>query len=168
MRCLTIVALLVLTPAVSAQHRTQVYFKDPAGMKVYWFTLKNGKAEFSTTPLETPGRFNFVQGAAYRLKLTHIPGNPGLELFPTLEVHRPTTQPACEFIAHNSVPIVLTADDVNHVVKGSYLVKVVYLPTNQVDGAELNTVTGKDAVAEAARRGSVLIVLRIGNIVEPR
>ena len=163
MRLSAIVAILVLVPAVSAQQRTQVFFQEPAGMKVFWLTQKDGKPSFSSVPLETPGRYNFVQGAGYRLKLTHISGHPGLELFPTLEV------PACdsrsrEFLAHNSVPIVLTGDEISQVVKGSFLVKVVYLPAQQGGDGEIAMMAGQDAVGEAARRGSVILVLRIGNI----
>jgi hypothetical protein len=156
-----VLAILTLGSTGSAQERTQVYFKEPAGMKVFWLTLKDGKAEFSTVPLETPGRFNFRQGAGYRLKLTHIPRHPAMELYPTLEVHGSTPQTR-DFLAHNAVPITLTEDDIRSVVKGDYLVKAVYLPAG--DGGEMTMVTGEDAVCEAARRGNVLLVLRIGNI----
>src|ERR1019366_912622 len=67
--------------------RTQVQFAKPGGMKVYWYPQgPDGKPSYSDTPLETPGRYNFAQGAIYRLKLTRIPGRPALELYPTLEV----------------------------------------------------------------------------------
>ncbi len=38
------------------------------------------------SPLVVPARYNFPQGAIYRLKLTNIPARPGVELYPTLEV----------------------------------------------------------------------------------
>jgi hypothetical protein len=164
MRLTVFIALLLLAPAAAAQERTQVFFKEPAGMKVYWLTLKDGKPAFSKTPLETPGRFNFRQGAGYRLKLTHLPGHAGLELYPTLEVVQCNAR-AREFLAHNSVPIELTDDEIKQVVKNNFLVKVVYLPSNGDDGIAL--AVGQDAVSEAARRGSVLLVLRIGNISAP-
>ena len=160
MRSSILIAILAFAPAASAQQRTQIFFKEPAGMKVFWLTQKDGKTVFSTVPLEVPGRYNFGQGAGYRLKLTHLPGHPGLELFPTLEV------PKCnhEFIHHNSVPIVITDDEMRQVVKGNLLVNVLYLPTDQAGDPELTTITGQDAVREAARRGSILAVLRVGNI----
>ncbi len=166
MRPCVILAILFLAPAVSAQQRTQVFFKEPSGMKVFWFTTKDGKPSFSTTPLETPGRFNFVQGAIYRLKLTHLAGHAGLELFPTLEV-APVTQHSSEFLSHNAVPISLTDDDVNQVVKGNFLVKVVYLPIQNGGGEQIALASGQDAVREAARRGSILVILRLGNIDRP-
>ena len=165
MRTVSLFIVAMLAPAASAQQRTQVHLKEPAGMKVYWLTTKDGKTSFSTTPLEAPGRFNFAQGAAYRLKLTHLPGHPGLELFPTLEVASATPH-ARDFLAHNAAPITLSEEDVNLVVKGNYLVKVVYLPFQE--GADnVALASGQDAVREAARRGSILLVLRIGNIDRP-
>jgi hypothetical protein len=154
-------------------HRTQVFFSKPAGMKIYWFTLgADGKPNYSTTPLETPGRYNFAQAAIYRLKLTHIPGRPALELYPTLEVV-PTSPKTNEFLAHNSVPVEFTEEDFKQVVDRNYIVKVIYLPDPQFQDAagagpealiSTKLEPGQDPIQEALRRGSILLVLRIGNI----
>ena len=165
MRLLVLLAILALAPAAAAQERTQIFFKEPSGMKIFWLTKENGKAVYSTKPLETPGRFNFLQGAVYQLKLTHINGHAGLELFPTVEVAATNPQTRA-FLAHNSVPILITNDEIGEVVKGNFVTKAVYLPSQQ-NGDTITTVTGQDAIREATRRGSVLVVLRIGNIVEP-
>jgi hypothetical protein len=154
-------ALMIGQPALS-EERTQIRFDEPAGMKVYWRTAKDGKAVYSTTPLQTPGRFNFKQGAIYRLKLTALPGQPGVELFPTLEVV-PANARSREFLAHNAVPIGLTEDEIAQAVKGNLIVKVVYLP----DGGEPAIAAGTDAIRAAQARGSILAVLRVGNIIEP-
>src|SRR5213078_3646863 len=71
-----------IAPLFPAQ-RTQVFFSSPPsspGMKVYWFSqAKDGTPSYSPYPLEAPGRYNFAQGAIYRLKLTHIhKDRPGL------------------------------------------------------------------------------------------
>jgi hypothetical protein len=142
-------------------------------MKVYWYTQgPDGKPNYSTTPLETPGRYNFAQGAIYRLKLTHIPGLPAVELYPTLEVV-PTSPKTNEFLAHNSVPLEFTPDDFKQVVDRNYIVKVVYLPDPQFqDGAgagpdslvSTKLEPGQDPIQEALRRGSILLVIRMGNI----
>ncbi len=58
---------------------------------------------FDSEPLIVPGRFNFPQGAIYRLKITDIAGYPGVELYPTLEV-APTVPRTEAFIAHNFIP----------------------------------------------------------------
>jgi hypothetical protein len=159
-------------PLFPAQ-RTQVQFAKPGGMKVYWFTQgADGKPSYSETPLETPGRYNFAQGAIYRLKLTRIPGRPALELYPTLEVV-PTGPKTNEFLAHNSVPIEFSEDDFKQVVDRNYIVKVIYLPDpsfQDAAGAGPDEIVssrlepGQDPIQEALRRGSILLVLRIGNI----
>ena len=63
---------------------SQVAFVGPEGMSVNWDVSEPGS--FDSQPLVCPGRYNFPQGAIYRLKLGSIPGRPGVELYPTLEV----------------------------------------------------------------------------------
>ena len=46
-------------------------------MKVYWYTRgPDGREAYSTTPIETPGRYNFAPGV-YRLKLGEHPRPTG-------------------------------------------------------------------------------------------
>ena len=122
--------------------------------------------------LETPGRYNFLQAAIYRLKLSDIPNRPGVELYPTLEVV-PGNAKTATFLAHSAVPVTFTEEDFNQVAAGNYLVKVIYLPdpqfqdlaatgTDEVISSRLEP--GVDPIAEAHRRGSILLVVRLGNI----
>lgn len=153
--------------------RTQVKFTRPTAMKISWFTAgPDGKPTWSTTPIETPGRYNFTQAAIYRLKLTGIDGRPGLELYPTLEVVpcNPNTE---AFLAHSSVPLEFTNEDFKQVAEGNYIVKVIYLPYPQFQDAAgtgtdeiLSTrlEPGADPIEEARRRGSILLVIRMGNV----
>ncbi len=166
MRTITAIALLAFTSTANAQHRTQVLFKEPVGMKVFWFIARDGKPSYSTTPLETPGRFNFISGATYRLKLTHLPGNAGLELYPTLEVVAPANPRVRDFLAHNAVPIAIADDEIKQVVNGNFLIKLIYLP-NDGAGENVALAAGEDAIREATRRGTILVVLRMGNIADP-
>ena len=159
--------------ALFPAQRTQVFFSRPAKMQVHWYTQgRDGKPSYSLFPLETPGRYNFAQGAIYRLKLTHIEGRPGLELYPTLEVV-PTSPNTNEFLAHNSVPLEFTDDDFKQVVDRNYIVKVIYLPDpafQDVAGTGPDEIVstkldpGQNPIQEALRRGSIMLVLRIGNI----
>jgi hypothetical protein len=152
--------------------RTSVRFASPAGMKVAWFApTPDGRAGFSSTQLEAPGRYNFLQGAIYRLKLTDIPNRPGLELYPTLEVV-PANCKTYPFLAHSAVPVAFTDEDFDQIAAGNFVVKVIYLPDPQFQ--DLATATdevvssrlepGIDPIAEAHRRGSILLVIRMGNI----
>jgi hypothetical protein len=137
------------------------------GMNVRWLTRSaDGKVGYSEPPLQVPARYNFRQGATYRLKLSHIEGHPGLELYPTLEVWSAGAA-AQQFLAHAAAPVEVTDEDVRQVQAGGYLVKVVFLG-GMPDGG-LGTIggpvgPGADPVREAQRRGTVLLVLRLGNI----
>jgi hypothetical protein len=145
--------------------RTSIRFTSPAGMKISWYGPSPGL-------VEVPGRYNFPQGGIYRLKLTDIANRPGLELYPTLEV-TPCTARSATFLAHSSVPITFTEEDFEHVAAGNFVVKVVYLPDPQfqdlaVAGPDEVISTrlepGVDPILEAQRRGTILAVIRIGNI----
>jgi hypothetical protein len=148
---------------------SQVGFIGPDGMQVRWDVSMAGG--FDSTPLVTPGRYDFPQGAIYRLKITDIPGREGLELYPSLEV-APVTPRTAAFLAHNSIPFQLTEEDLDQVTTGNFVTKVVYLPDPcyqelAVAGVETLVSTrldpGIDPVVEADRRGSILAIIRIGN-----
>ena len=60
---------------------SQIAFLGPEGAMVAWSAFNAG--QFDSEPLVAPARSNFPQGALYRLKLTNLPGRPGVELYPT-------------------------------------------------------------------------------------
>ncbi len=148
---------------------SQIGFIGPDGMHVRWdVTMAGG---FDSSPLVAPGRYDFGQGAIYRLKLTDIPGYEGVELYPSLEV-APVTPRTAAFLAHNTIPFQLTEEDLDQVTTGNFVTKVVYLPDPDyqelaVAGVETLVSTrldpGVDPVCEADRRGSILAIIRIGN-----
>jgi hypothetical protein len=148
---------------------SQIGFIGPDGMQVRWDVSAAGG--FDSAALVTPGRYDFAQGAIYRLKLTDIPGYEGVELYPTLEV-APVTPRTDAFLAHNTIPFQLTEEDLDQVTTGNFVTKVVYLPDPDyqelaVAGVETLVSTrldpGVDPVCEADRRGSILAIIRIGN-----
>ena len=134
-----------------------------------WDVGANGM--FDSEPLVAPGRYNFPQGAIYRLKLTDIPGYPGVELYPTLEI-APTVPRTEAFIAHNFIPFQFTDDDFKQVLSGNFVTKVIYLPDAEYQelalaGVETLVSTrldpGVDPIVEADRRGSIMAIIRVGN-----
>jgi hypothetical protein len=149
---------------------SQIAFLGVEGGEVAWDV--SGQCTFDSTPLVMPGRQNFPQGAIYRLKLTNIPDRPGVELYPTLEV-APVTPRTDAFLAHSPIPIQFTDEDLDQVLSGNFVTKVIYLPDPEFQelalaGVETLVSTrldpGVDPVAEADRRGSILAILRIGNL----
>jgi hypothetical protein len=165
-----------LTPDMASRfttQRTSVRFISPTGMKVSWYTSgTNAKGGMELNELRVPGRYNFAQAAIYRLKLSNIPKLPGVDLYPTLEVV-PSNARTDTFLAHSAVPVAFTDEDFDQVASGNYVMKVIYLPDPPFQ--DLATVglgeivssrleAGADPIAEASRRGSILLVIRLGNI----
>ncbi len=151
-----------------AARTSQIRFVGPAGMKVGW-QVPEGYAENQIT---APGRYNFHQGATYRLKLSHIPGRAIPALYPSLQVYpsHPTTD---AYLSHNSIPLEITPEDLDQVESNNFVTKVIYLPDEKfqelaIAGVETLVSTrldpGVDPVAEADRRGTIMAVLRMGNM----
>ena len=147
---------------------TQIRFIGPAGMHVGW-AIPTGYAE---NQIVAPGRYNFRQGATYRLKLTNVPGREGVVLYPTLQVHH--SQPMTDaYLCHNSVPVEITDEDLDQIETNNFVTKVIYLPDPRfqelaIAGVETIVSTrldpGEDPVAEAQHRGTIMVVIRIGNM----
>jgi hypothetical protein len=155
--------------SVATGQSSQMAFVGPEGMMVAWDETMPGR--FDSEPLVCPGRYNFPQGAIYRLKLTNVPGRPGVELYPTLEVG-PAMPRTEAFLAHNAIPVQLTEEDFDQVLTGNFVTKVIYLPDPDYQefalaGVETLVSTrldpGVDPIVEADRRGAILAILRLGN-----
>lgn len=149
--------------------KVQVLFDKPAMMNINWDV--NGVGKYDSTPLVVPSRQNFSQGSVYRLKLTQIEGQPGLELYPTLEIGTVSSRTAA-YLAHAAVPIQLTQEDFDQVTAGNFVTKVIYVPDPEYQELALAGVDtlvstrldpGVDPITEADRRGAILAILRIGN-----
>lgn len=154
--------------------RSQIYFVEPTGMKIGWQSGSgpNGEKVFLPAQLSTPARYNFNQGYIYRLKLTDIPDQPGLVLYPTIEV-APSTPVTDAYLTHNAIPIVFEEQDFEQIKAGNFITKVIYLPDPKyqelaVAGVETLVSTrlepGIDPILEADRRGTILAIVRVGAI----
>lgn len=148
---------------------SQVAFVGPEGMTVVWDISAPGA--FDSSPLVVPARYNFPQNAVYRLKFTNIPGRPGVELYPTLEIG-PAMPRTVAFLAHNAIPVQITEEDLDQVLSGNFVTKVIYLPDPQFQemalaGVETLVSTrldpGVDPIVEADRRGAIMAIVRLGN-----
>lgn len=155
-------------PVAFATMSTQVKFLGPAGMHVGW-RIRDGYAE---NQIVAPGRYNFRQGATYRLKLTGIPDRDGLVLYPSLQIF-PTLPQTEAYLSHNNVPLEITNEDLEQVESNNFVTKVIYLPDAKYQELAIAGVStlvstqldpGVDPVAEAERRGAIMAVLRMGNM----
>ncbi|MGO9114911.1 MAG: hypothetical protein ACLP9L_37340 [Thermoguttaceae bacterium] len=154
-------------PPVAAS--SQIYFVAPEGLTVQWDVTAPGR--FDSEQLVMPARYNFPQGALYRLKLANIPGRPGVELFPSLEVG-PAMPRTEAFLAHNAIPVEFTDEDFDQVMTGNFVTKVIYLPDPEFQEMALAGVgtlvstrldPGVDPIVEADRRGAIMAIVRLGN-----
>lgn len=146
----------------------QVRFARPTGMQVFVNQGEDGGRE--TTPLTVPAKHNFRPGR-YDLKLAAIPGRSGVQLHPSLEIPQPGSE-ATEFLDHTQVPIQFTEEDLDQVLAGNLVTKVVFLPDPEFQELALAGVEtlvsirvdpGVDPIKEADRRGAILAIVRLGN-----
>jgi len=147
---------------------SQVRFLGPEGLSIGW---QIGPA-FAENQLVAPARYNFAQGATYRLKFSSVPGREGLTLYPSLHVY-PVQPQTAAYLEHNALPLRITDEDLDQVETNNFVTKVIYLPDARfqelaVAGVEELVSTrlgpGLDPVAEADRRGTIMAVLRLGNL----
>jgi hypothetical protein len=140
------------------------------GDKIYTFSDKAKWLE--SDPLVIPCRLSLAQGRTQQLMLSVDMGFADIEVYSTLRIPR-TPARAAFFLAHNSVPLEITKDDIDHAADGRMLTKVVYLPyQSQSNGGRLvKTRTSqcsgdsKNLIAEATRHGMILAILRLGDRV---
>jgi len=162
--------VMTYAPAVAVPPMpSQVAFVGPEGTQIQWDVGAPGA--FDSAPLVVPARYNFPQGAIYRRKLTNIPARPGVELYPTLEVGASQPRTAA-FLAHNAIPVGFTEEDLDQVLSGNFVTKVIYLPDAEYQELALAGVEtlgstrldpGVDPIVEADRRGAILGIVRLGN-----
>ena len=148
---------------------SQIAFLGEDGIQISWDV--GGAGMFDSSPLVTPGRQDFSQGAIYRLRLSNIPGRAAVELFPTLEV-APGHAADRRLPGPRADSGAVHEEDFDQVTSGNFVTKVIYLPDPEFQelalaGVETLVSTrldpGVDPIAEADRRGSILAIVRMGN-----
>jgi len=148
---------------------TQIKFIGQDGMSVGWMS---GSA-LARNQRFVPGRADFPQSAIYQLVFSNIPGDgwEGQSLYPSLEV-RAAHPNTFAYLQHNTVPVELTDEDLEHIRSNNMVTKVIYLPDPEfqaraIAGVETLVSTtldvGVDPIEQAERMGTIMVVLRVGN-----
>ena len=110
-------------------------------------------------------------GPVYRLRVTQIPGHPGKELYPTVELIDRTFAPA-KLAVKFPVPIHLDQNDLELALQGKFIVRVVYVEDPQralpspapAKGVQWFDVRpGEDPLQVADALGRPLAIVRIGS-----
>jgi len=124
-------------------------------------------AEYAS--LAAPSLMEFLVGPVYRLKLSEMPEYPGIELFPTVElISRLHPPPGRE--REFPVPITFTEKEIELVLQGRLVTKVVYLeqpniayPGMLAETAPTQIVSNtQDALQRADELGRPMAIVRLG------
>ncbi|MDR2642034.1 MAG: hypothetical protein LBC74_04495 [Planctomycetaceae bacterium] len=157
------------SPNTSPNSTSQISFDSPEALIIHYDVRVPGA--FDSEPLICPATHEFGHGKVYRLKLSNIPGRPGKELYPTLEV-APANPKTFAYLVHCPVPVSFTDNDFDQVLSGNLITKVIYLPNREFQGLAtvgIGTIVntdlepGVDPIMEAQNRGSILAIIRMGN-----
>ena len=111
-------------------------------------------------------------GNVYRFKVTEIPGEPGLELFPTVEVIDRLHPPAGKKLQF-PIPVELTQSELLAAANGSFITRVIYLENpmmalpvrEEPDQRWIEAKPGEDPLVVADHLGRPMAILRLGGRV---
>jgi uncharacterized repeat protein (TIGR01451 family) len=143
-----------------------VRFSGPEGMIA---TFYQGRAPARSFP--APVVVGLRPGYVYRTRLGDFPGRPGISVYPTVTIIGSLLLSPKLNCANFPATIALTEADIEAVVNGSMVTKVIYLehpdraeptPTRPGEVLETNRPVGTDIVKEARERGRVMIVVHLG------
>jgi hypothetical protein len=113
-------------------------------------------------------------GAVYRLQVTNIPNNPGVEIFPTVEVIDRLYPPPGLALRY-PIPIELTLNELELAAQGLYVTRIIYIEEpNQALPVQrhprdaqpwIETAPGDDPLVVADGLGRPVAILRLGGRV---
>lgn len=114
-------------------------------------------------------------GQVYRFKITNIPGEPGAELFPTVEIIDRTFPPPGQALRF-PIPLNLTRFDLADALAGKLVTRVIYLEDTATAlpvPETIDTARGfdvdatQDPLQVADQLGRPVAIIRIGSLVPP-
>ncbi len=119
--------------------------------------------------LPAPAQVGFAVGHVYRLRISHMPEFPGIELYPSIEV-LDRLHPPDGLRDRFPVPVDFTRDEIELALDGRLVTRVVYLEQPQFavpraldkPMSVLTFPERENLFAEADRRGRPLVIIRIG------
>ncbi len=143
-----------------------VRFVGPPGLQATFYQGQPRGRSF-----DAPAVVGMRPGYFYRIQLSHLPRHPGVSIYPTLEVRGSLNLPPRLNAAAYPAPVVLTDADIESVLAGNLISKVVYLEnpdramptTTPLDmPIEGDLPPGHDLLAEARDRGRPMLIVRLG------
>lgn len=138
------------------------------------FTVFQGSPAGVT--LDSPAPLALRPGYVYRLKLGDLPGRPDVALYPTLEVRGTLCLPPIMSAAQHPAPVVFSDSDIERVLAGAFITKVVVLEhpekaapiaTTADQPLEFEVRAHEDILAHARVLGRPVLVIRLGGRTLP-
>jgi uncharacterized repeat protein (TIGR01451 family) len=145
-------------------------FVGPAGMRVTYYPGTRMARSF-----DAPAIAGVRAGYLIRARLD-LPGDPGLVLFPTVEVHGALWLGAKVNPADYPAPVVLTDADLENIRAGTLVTKAIYLENPEIAAPfatkpdaplEYLVAPDRDLLGEARRLGRPIAVVRFGGRAVP-
>jgi uncharacterized repeat protein (TIGR01451 family) len=142
-----------------------VQFTGGPGLRATFYQGQRGRS------FDTPVAVGMRPGYYYRLRLSNLPGHPGISIFPTIEVRGSLKLSPKLNSARYPAPVVLTEADIESVMAGNLICKAIYLenPDRAVPATvppalptELNLPPSSDPLVEAQDRGRLMLLVRMG------
>jgi hypothetical protein len=141
-----------------------VRFVAPPTMRVQFYP-GGGQAKTFGAPVLAGLRPGYI----YRVQLSGFPGQPGLALYPSLEVRGTLQLPKATRPSDHPVPLNFTPEDVDRALQGDLITKVIVLehpdqaiPEVSTPNLPLEIDGGRDPLAEARVRGRPVLIIRLG------
>jgi uncharacterized repeat protein (TIGR01451 family) len=115
-------------------------------------------------------------GYVYRFKLGGLDKYPKMALYPTLQVIGTLQLPIPLNAANFPAPVIFTQDEIDRVMQGSYITKVIVLEdpekatpvaTQTEHPLEWDAKSEREIMAEARARGRPMLVIRVGDSQVP-
>lgn len=144
-----------------------VQFNGPPGVNVTFFQGNAPARRF-----EVPVSVGLRPGYIYRLKVTGFPSRPWVELYPTIEVRGSLRLPPDLPASRHPAPVYLSELDMERLLDGSFITKVMYLenpkkafaePARKEQPFEVELPPDRNLLDEARNYGRPVLVIRAGN-----
>jgi len=137
----------------------------PGEGRVTWF---DGR-QLRPIPMAVPAQVGLLVGHTYRLKISHMPEFPGVELYPSVEVLDRLHPP--EGLKHEfPIPVHFTREEIEIALRGNLVSRVIYLEQPQLalprqldEDSRVTTVNPNlNLIAEADKLGRPMLIIRLG------
>lgn len=149
-----------------------VEIQGPKGSRVSMVT----QAAFDSAQ-PSPFRAALLVGSVYRFQLSSIPGEEGVEIYPSIEIID-RLYPPPEREHRFPIPVVIEEDDIQGVMRGDMVARVIYLEDSEIampvsyagETQRVHDVAAtEEAIQTADHMGRPVAILRIGSrIPDPK